>query len=245
MTPAIEGRTVAVVTGHSRGLGSAIQAELRRREIRVLGISRSAAPDPGLRLQEVALDLSNADALDAWLATPLLEDFLIGASGVLLVNNAGVLQPVGPLETQEPAVVSRAVAINVGAALALSAAVVNRSPEAKERRILHVSSGAARNAYSGWSVYCATKAALDHHARAVALDRSPGVRIASVAPGVIDTAMQEEIRETADDLFRDREKFVKMKEEGSLRTPADAARALVELLLSPDFGKDTVTETRR
>jgi benzil reductase ((S)-benzoin forming) len=245
MTATLEGRVVAIVTGHSRGLGAAVQAELRRREVRVLGISRSAAHDPGLRLQEVALDLSSADALDAWLATPALEEFLVGANAVLLVNNAGVLQPVGPLETQEPATVSRAVAINVGAALALSAAVVHLTPRAKDRRILHVSSGAARNAYSGWSVYCATKAALDHHARAVALDRSPGVRIASVAPGVIDTAMQEEIRETADDLFRDREKFVKMKEEGSLRSPAEAARALVEHLLSPEFGKEPVTETRR
>jgi NAD(P)-dependent dehydrogenase (short-subunit alcohol dehydrogenase family) len=79
----------------------------------------------------------------------------------------------------------------------------------------------------------------------VVLDGSRNLRIASVAPGVIDTEMQAEIRETPEDDFPDRERFIQMKREGSLRTPAEAAKALVDHLLSPDFGADPVTETRR
>jgi benzil reductase ((S)-benzoin forming) len=94
-------------------------------------------------------------------------------------------------------------------------------------------------------VYCATKAALDHHARAVALDRTPGLRIVSIAPGVIDTDMQAEVRATSEDRFPDRQRFVTMKREGRLVSPDRAGRALVELLLSDAFGSDPVTDLRR
>ncbi|MDT1878453.1 SDR family NAD(P)-dependent oxidoreductase, partial [Acinetobacter baumannii] len=84
--------------------------------------------------------------LQAWLAGAALREFLADASQALLVNNAGVVTPVGPLAAQDPAEVLRAVSLNVGAPLALAAAFVQAAPQA-ERRILHVSSGAARNAY--------------------------------------------------------------------------------------------------
>ena len=191
------------------------------------------------------MNLADEAQLHAWLARDVLSRFLRGADRAILVNNAGLLQPIGRLEQQDPAAVTRAVAVNVGAVLALSAAFARATGHASDRRILHVSSGAGRNAYAGWSVYCATKAALDHHARAVALDRTPRLQIASVAPGVIDTDMQAEIRQTPADTFPDRERFVQMKRDGSLRSPADAARSLVDHLLAPDFGADPVTETRR
>ena len=237
-------RSVAIVTGHSRGLGAAIADDLSARGIPVLGVSRSARGGSS-GVTEARVDLSNEKQLLDWLASGELETFVAGAARPMLVNNAGLLQPIGRLEQQDPAVAAKAVAVNVGAALALSAAFARATDTSRDRRILHVSSGAARNAYAGWAVYCATKAALDHHARAVALDRTPGLRIASVAPGVIDTDMQAEIRETSEDAFPDRQRFVQLKKEGALRSPAEAAKALVEHLLSADFGKEPVTETRR
>jgi benzil reductase ((S)-benzoin forming) len=245
MATAQAARTAAVVTGHSRGLGAAIADELLRRDIPVLGVSRSRRPARREGLTEAAVDLSDETQLRAWLAADAVGQFLSGVERPLLVNNAGLLQPIGRLEQQDPAAVVKAVTVNVTAALALSALFARVTERSRDRRILHVSSGAARNAYAGWSVYCATKAALDHHARAVALDRTPGLRIASVAPGVIDTDMQAEIRDTPDDTFPDRQRFVQMKEEGLLRSPADAAKALVDHLLSSHFGDDPVTETRR
>lgn len=239
---------VAVVTGHSRGLGAAVAAELAQRGVAVLGVARGGNPSLAAHaalVRQVALDLGDESATLAWLAGDALPHFVGGARQALLVNNAGLLQPVGPLPVQQPAAVARAVAVNVGAVLALSAAFATATHAVADRRILHVSSGAARHAYAGWSVYCATKAALDQHARAVALDATPGLRIASVAPGVIDTDMQEEIRGTTSDRFPDRDRFVQMQREDMLRSPQDAARALVDHLLSPDFGREPVTETRR
>lgn len=238
----------AVVTGHTRGLGAAIAAHLLSQRIPVLGVARGRNADLakqfGAALTEIEVDLADSAALTRWLEGDALARFVGGSKLALLVNNAGVLQPVGPLETQDPAAVSRAVALNVGAVLALSAAFAQATRQVSDRRILHISSGAARDAYAGWSVYCATKAALDHHARAVAMDHSQALRISSVAPGVIDTEMQAEVRATTEENFPTRQRFVEMKREGRLRSPDQAGRDLVEFLLSDRFGRDPVWEVR-
>jgi hypothetical protein len=238
----------AIVTGHSKGLGAAIAFELLERGIPVLALARRRAEGLAERfhaiLHQVELDLADGAALRAWLAGPALDNFVQEASTVLLINNAGVVTPVGPLQEQEPEAVLQAVALNVGAPLALAAAVVRASP-GRERRIVHISSGAARYAYPGWSVYCATKAALDQHARAVALDGDPQVRACSLAPGVIDTDMQAEIRATPEDRFPMRQRFVDMKDGGALTSPQEAARRLVGYALAPRFGEQPVADVRQ
>ncbi|OWW22119.1 SDR family oxidoreductase [Noviherbaspirillum denitrificans] len=236
----------AIVTGHSRGLGAAVAAELLGRDIPVLGLSRKTNPELAQRfpalLRQAELDLADSTALTQWIADGELAAFQDGGP-VLLVNNAGVVQPVGPLNAQAVDEVARAVALNVAAPLMLSAALC-ATRQAGEVRILHVSSGAARNAYPGWSIYCATKAALDHHARAVVLDKLPGVRICSLAPGVIDTDMQAAIRSTSLENFPLRERFEAMKREGSLASPADCARRLADYLLGARFGESPVADLR-
>lgn len=239
----------AIVTGHSRGFGEGIAAALLQRDIPVLGLSRGGNEELAAkhreRLQDERIDLSDADATGTWLRGGALERFLKGARTAVLVNNAGLLQPIGPLEQQDAADVWRAVSVNVGAALALSAAFVQATDDCDERRILHVSSGAGRKAYAGWSVYCATKAALDHHARAIELDRTPRLRICSLAPGVIDTEMQAEIRATTTDRFPEKNRFVAMKREGALRDPGRVGEMTVELLLSASFGREVISELPR
>jgi benzil reductase ((S)-benzoin forming) len=240
--------TSVVVTGHSRGLGEAIAEHLLARGARVLGVSRHGTARLAERyedkLVESTLDLADDDALLAWLRGPTLRDFVAGADLAGLVNNAGVLQPIGPLDTQDPAAVARAVTVNVGAVLTLSAAFVQATSSVADRRILQISSGAATNAYAGWSVYCATKAALDQHARAVAADRTRGLRIASVAPGVIDTDMQAEIRSSTDAKFPERPRFVELKKTGKLRSPDQGGANVADLLLADDFGRETVIDLR-
>ena len=248
MTGVNANEAAAIVTGHSRGLGAAIAEHLLSRGARVLGVSRHGNPSLatrfGARLEEQALDVGNAQALQEWLDSGAIDAFS-GAGGTpLLVNNAGVLQPIGPLETQRADLVARAVAVNVSAALALSATFVQATAGATERRILHVSSGAGRKPYAGWSIYCATKAAIDQHARCVALDRTPNLLISSVAPGVVDTEMQAEIRASSDERFPDRPRFVAMHRDRALPSPEQTGGRLVEYLLSDVFGREAVFDLR-
>lgn len=231
----------AVLTGHSRGLGAAIAAELAGRGIPVLALARQqGAATQGVT--QVALDLSDTAALCAWLAGGTLKSYLADADTALLINNAGMLQPVGPLTGHDPAEIARAIGLNVATPLMLAAAVA--ALDVAERRVLHVSSGAGRNAYPGWAVYCASKAALDHHARAAALDQVDGLRIVSLAPGVIDTDMQAQIRATDVEQFPLRDQFQALKANGALASPEDCAERLVAFALSPGFGAAAVADLR-
>lgn len=232
----------AIVTGHTKGLGAAIAAELIQRGIPVLGLARGRAAAGSALLTEVEVDLSDSAALAGFMQATTLADWLRDEGATLLVNNAGMVAPVGPLAAQDPLATMRAVTLNVAAPLALAAAVVQASRG--ERRILHISSGAGRNAYPGWSVYCATKAALDRHAEAVLQDGDPAVRCCSLAPGVIDTGMQAEIRATPVSNFPMKERFVQLKDEGGLSAPEDCARKLVTFLLTEAFGSEAVADLR-
>ncbi len=238
----------AILTGHARGLGAAIAENLLARGIAVLGVSRhgnaSLEKQYPSTLEQVALDLSDTEAVTAWLAGDVLRRFLAGSQTVLLVNNAGTVQPVGPMQGQDVAVIGHAVSLNVAAPLMLAGAFTAASPDAADRRIVHISSGAARNPYAGWSVYCATKAALDHHARSVALDNTPKLRICSLAPGVVDTDMQAQIRTTPLEQFPGRERFEALKRTGGLSDPRDCARRLVDYLLGDGFGNTPVADLR-
>ena len=233
----------AVLTGHSKGLGAALADELLRRGIRVLGVSRSERRDlrGDARLEQHRADLSDIQALSRWLEGQSFRTFMDGADTVLLINNAGLLQPIASLEHQSLDAIASAVSLNVSAALMLSAAFVQQCA-APDRRIMHISSGAGRKAYAGWSIYCATKAAMDHHARCVALEKAPGVRISSIAPGVIDTNMQDEIRASALDDFPDRPRFDAMHRDGVLQRPKDVAERVIAYLLSADYGAEPVAD---
>lgn len=240
----------AIVTGHSRGLGAALAELLLERQIDVLGVGRSVHASLGQRERtatapqfvEASLDLADPVALENWLASGALQCFAHGAQCVLLFNNAGMVDPIAPLGAQDVGAIARAVTLNVAAPLMLANALA--TVQAGERRIVHISSGAARNAYAGWSVYCATKAALDHHARAVVLDAPAGVRISSIAPGVVDTGMQATIRATNVDHFPSRGRFEELKQTGKLATPEDCARQLIDYALSDEFGGAPTTDVR-
>jgi len=231
----------AIVTGHSRGLGAALVYRLAERGVKVMGLARGGLDQPPPNLSETSLDLADASALADWLDTGALATFLRNARTVLLLNNAGTALPVGALGTGFMAGsavnVLRAVQLNCGAPLALAEATVACARQCgAETRILHLSSGAARMDIPEWSVYCATKAALDRHAGAVAQEGRPDVKICSMAPGVVDTAMQLALRTQPAHAFGLSKEFQALQSSGALRAPADCARALIDYLLAPEFG---------
>ena len=246
---------LTIITGASRGLGLALARELLARSGQlVLCIARKpeaalAATGAGSELQQWALDLSDplaaAARLETWLREQPAERF---ADGAALINNAAVVSAPGPIEQLDSADVSAALRISLEAPMLLSAAFL-RATEAwpGPRKLLNISSGLGRRAMAGSAGYCAAKAGLDNFSRAVALDEAHkpnGAKVVSLAPGVIDTDMQVQLRGGDPAQFPDRELFVQLQTSGSLATPQAAAAKVLAYLERADFGSNPLGDVR-
>lgn len=223
----------AIISGHTRGLGRALAHQLMRDGWDVLGLARTGTP---------SVDLSDPARLTQWIDSGELQRFLTDATDILLVNNAGMVSPAEVVGHQPADQVIAHINLNVTAALLLTNALVGVRPENSDVRIVHISSGAGRHPYPGWSAYCAAKAALDMHALALAAEQQPGVRVAAIAPGIVDTDMQADIR--GSEGFPLRDKFVGYKSSGALTSADAAAAAVLAIIDSPDFGDDVLTDVR-
>ncbi len=241
--------TLSIVTGASRGLGHAVAQLLLTRGHQLLSISRQT-PE-GLSsplLQHWSADLADAAAvaarLEAWLSERGPETF----GAVNLINNAGVISQLAPLGDVEAADLANAVRVGLEAPMLLTAAFLRATRAwVVPRKVVLVSSGLGRRAMAGSASYCAAKAGLDHLARAVALEeqaRPNGALIVSLAPGVIDTDMQVQLRSADAQRFPDRERFIGLQAAGQLDSPTQAATRLLAYLDRADFGSNPVGDVR-
>lgn len=234
-----------IITGHTRGLGRALAELYLRRGWRVLGLARGeAALRPSENLHQVSIDLADGAALAARLSDGLLWDFLADAGKILLINNAAAVSPNAVSGRQRPSEILSAVSLNVAAPLLLANAVLAARPALVPLDILHIGSGAGRKSYAGWSVYGASKAALDHHARCLAAEHHENVRAACLAPGVVDTDMQAQIRASDAAAFPLHARFVSLKNEGGLQTAADTAAKIAAYVESERFGTEAAADIR-
>jgi NAD(P)-dependent dehydrogenase (short-subunit alcohol dehydrogenase family) len=190
MKQSLEGRT-AIVTGASRGIGAAIAGALDHAGARVALVARNAEA-----LDAVAGQLTNdpvvvlADLADPAVPSRVVDEarHRLGAIDVL-VNNAA-LAARAPTEELDAALVDRLYAVNVRAPLLLIAALVPSMVERGSGVILSISSGSAVVGTPRRAAYAATKGAIDAATRSLAIELGPaGIRVNSVAPGVVDTEM--------------------------------------------------------
>jgi len=247
-------RTAIILTGASRGLGAALARALAGADTLLVTVSRR--PDPSLAdwvaqrggaLRQIAADLSDPDAA-AHAAREAAGALPSGAARYRLVNNAGMLQPVARAESLDDArAVAQALNLNVGAAIAMTAAFLRATPPGgADRRVLNISSGAARHPYAGWHVYCASKAALDMYTRTLRLEQgATGLRAVSLAPGVIDTDMQAAIRAADPQAMPARPRFVDLHARGELPPAGHVAARLAAYLERADFGEQDLDDLRQ
>ena len=234
-----------IITGHSHGLGAALAAAWLQCDARVLGIARGDNPALAAAyphtLQEIPCDLANPVAVLALTHGTPFRRFCAEAGRLWLFNNAGTVAPSAPLGSQDDEQIAPAVNLNITAPLLLSNAVVAEARRPDAVSIVHIGSGAGRKAYPGWSIYGASKAALDRHA-ASAANEGRGVRIVSLAPGTVDTAMQEGMRR--DPHFPLREHFAKIHADGGLQSANDTALKILAYCLSDQFGREAIVDIR-
>lgn len=246
---------LTILTGASRGMGRAMAEQLIQPGRELLCISRRSDPalttlasEAGITLtqweEDLAMPLQTVGRLTAWLQMVRSQTF----DTVTLINNAGALAPPRPLSNADAGHVSNALRVGLEAPMLLTSAFLRATALWRgERKVLNISSGLGRNAMASQAPYCAAKAGMDHFTRAVALEeaaRPNGARIVSLAPGVIDTDMQSQLRAGHPDQFPDLARFVKLQAEGQLDAPATAAAKVLAYLSRADFGKQPVADVR-
>lgn len=219
--------SIVWISGASAGIGAALAAAVPYRDARVIDLSRRG----GSTAEHLAVDLS--DPADWSRVERHFEDELAAYEGdrVVFIHNAGTITPIGPADAVDRDAYRRAVLLNSAAPQILGSAFLRASAHLTcERHLVMLSSGAAKTPYAGWSSYTAGKAAIEQWVRTVALEQPDGCRVIAVAPGVVDTAMQTEIRSTDEQSFPAVQRFQDLKRTGSLSTPGTAATGIWSLL---------------
>ncbi|WP_165007634.1 SDR family NAD(P)-dependent oxidoreductase [Neisseria yangbaofengii] len=236
-------RQKIIITGHSSGLGKALAAHYLQADMEVLGIARRKLPTQN-GLQQIALDLADLEKLSAWLQSGAIETFMRNVGELVLINNAGTVAPCSVCGKQRPSEIVAAVSLNITAPLLLSNHVLAAKAENQTVKMVHISSGAGRNAYQGWSVYGTTKAALDHHARCVEAENHRNVKVCSIAPGVVDTDIQAQIRAQDGDDFPILPRFRQLHANQQLSSPESVAEIIAEMIADADFGDEIIQDVR-
>ena len=190
------GKTV-IITGASRGIGEAAAHTFADSGANVVLLARSAgkitriAAEIGTNALAIPCDVANWDQVNS-AVTQARAHF---GSVDVLINNAGVIEPISRLAASDPAAWGQVIDINLKGVYYGMRAVLPLMQAARGGSILTISSGAAHSALEGWSQYCTSKAAV--HMLNMCLHKEEvgnGIRAIGLSPGTVATEMQREIK---------------------------------------------------
>ena len=234
--------TIVWISGASGGIGRALADTVPFDDAKVIGISRGRPPSG----EHLEADLADPGSWPAVAASFEREMANFGGGRAVFFHAAGTLDPIGFAAEVDTTAYARNVLLNSACPQVLGQAFVAAARDVDARcQLVILTSGAAKSVYPGWSSYGAGKAAVDQWVRNVGAEqeRRGGVRVLAVGPGTVDTGMQEQIRQTPEESFPERGKFVGLHEEGKLTDPSEVAGQLWELL-DADLDNGAVVDLR-
>ena len=251
MTP----HSLTILTGASRGMGHAMAEQLLQSGAHLLCISRHTSADlaalaaqRGATLEQWSADLADAAPVAQRLAAWLAAWDPAALATATLINNAGVIGALTPLRDGTSADISNALRVGLEAPMLLCAAFLKATMGwTVPRKVLNISSGLGRRAMASSGAYCAAKAGMDHFTRCLALDealQAHGAKVCSLAPGVVDTDMQVQLRGADPKAFPDLANFAGLHAQGQLASPQAAAARVLAYLARADFGSEPVADVR-
>jgi benzil reductase ((S)-benzoin forming) len=235
----------AIITGASKGLGAAIAKRLMNERIAVISVSRTEneelkrfASETGTYYRHYSCNL----ALETEVQEVFMEIshciFQKDPSEIILINNAGVVEPIHTVGNLDQTPIIRNVQINLIAPILITNIFLNKALHTETKvGVVNVTSGAAVRSIEGWSVYCSSKAGLNMFTQTAALEQAElktQNKIIAFSPGIMDTEMQGTIRTSSKEGFKDLEKFKGYKENNLLLPAETVANALVDLIVGGD-----------
>jgi NAD(P)-dependent dehydrogenase (short-subunit alcohol dehydrogenase family) len=245
-TESIEERVagkVAFISGASRGIGAGIAERYASLGVKLVLCARSK---PVLAETRDVLSREVDVRDEAGVEKIVIEaEERFGAID-LWINNAGVLEPIQPIGDVSVEAFREHLDINLtGVFIGTRAFVRHRRRVAKtvasDGVLINMSSGAAWNAYQGWGAYCASKAAVERLSEVVAAEEAEaGIRVHSIAPGVVDTEMQTLIRASRIEDFPDLERFRDMKRNDAFNSVGYVADQFLSIAFDPASRPDSV-----
>lgn len=216
------------ISGASEGIGRSLARMVPWAGARVIGISRRAPEG----IEHLQADLADPASWPVVEASFRSEAARFSGDRIVFVHAAGTVEPVGFAGEVDSSAYSRNVILNSAAPQVLGHMFIRAVKDIDAQRYLvHLTSGAARSVYQGWSSYGAAKAAVDQWVRDAGAEqaRRGGVRVLSVAPGTVDTAMQARLRATEEKDFPQRQKFLDLHARGKLSDPDEVAAQMWSL----------------
>ncbi|BBO78848.1 benzil reductase ((S)-benzoin forming) [Desulfosarcina widdelii] len=225
-----------IITGTTRGIGRALADQaLALGDSFVVGFSRVDVFLEG-NYQNIHVDLNAIETIGAAFdAIGLDSEIAGGLKKTVLINNAGVLDPIAPIIDCDTEALAGNIRVNLTAPMLLAHHFYRFSKAFPGKKcIVNITSGASKSPYFGWSAYGAAKAGLDMATRSMALEFSridPAFHVCAVAPGTVDTDMQAQIRKCTPEQFERVDKFMDLKANSALSTPRQTAVDLVRLIV--------------
>ena len=225
-----------LVTGASKGIGRSVALLLAEHGHQVILLARDSI-ELGTTLALVKKSSEASFSLPCDLASPSqisetaqnLVKSIEGLDG--LVHNAGSIHPVQPMMDADVSQWSRSIQVNLIGVQDLTQRLFPLLKGPQHSRVTTISSGASLRPIGSWSAYCTAKAGLDMWARCMAEEgRDHNISAISVAPGIVDTGMQEDIRAADPAEFPSHEAFVSYHTDGHLTDPDDVASLLYPLI---------------
>jgi len=236
-----------IITGSSKGLGHAIVTQLLdKKDCKVIGISRTNTIDHP-SYSHVSVDLADTDALIQSMDN--IFPTLPNADKIVLINNAGIIGQVAHVGNLSNENIKQLFNINTIAPAILMNEFIKRylTCATCQKIIINVSSGAGKKPVDGWSGYCSSKAALDMFSNVIGVEKrmdKNNIRIFSVSPGIVDTAMQDELRKVNKEDFSRLAEFIEYKKEGMLVPPQKVAKKYLHIIENEQKFHDVIVSVR-
>lgn len=235
-----------IITGASRGFGKEIAIQLADTETKLYLAARSTShltlekvQEEGGQAAEFQRDLTDFEQTENLIESIFSSIDENQTDFIGLVNNAGTLNPIGPLGKYDARAYRDNLEINFVAPAVLTHLFVQHIQDLKvEKRVVFISSGASRKPYEGWSHYCSTKAGVDMLMRTAHLEqqrKSHPVKMMGFNPGRIETDMQELIRMQDEEDFPAVQDFIDAKHDGRTGSAEELAGVLAGFLKGNEF----------